>query len=209
MTKESLDPKRTCLLFFDCTNVFVNGSSLDPAGRSPDVAAAVSNWERQLALARELDMMVAYACAVNREDRADAYDRLTDIDFRGNPVPSGERLQGTGLAYGSQAVQVIDDIAPRPDDYVFWKRRWSPFFQTHFELSLRARGVETIIVNGGSIEVGLAATAYAMQTLDFDMVIVPDGCTSNRANCREAFMTVVFPLIGRVRSTNQIGRAHV
>ena len=92
---------------------------------------------------------------------------------------------------------MIDEIAPLPTDYMIWKRGWSPFFQTRFELSLRSRGVDTIILNGGSVEIGIAATVYAMQSLDFDTVIVSDGCTSERAACSDALMQQVFPIIGR------------
>jgi nicotinamidase-related amidase len=129
---------------------------------------------------------------------------MTDVDYRGNPLPPGERLLGAGLAFGSRDVQVVDDIAPMPGDYVIWKRRWSPFYQTRFELSLRTRGVDTIVLNGGSVEIGIASTLYAIQTLDFDVVVVSDGCTSDRPDCRDALMKQVFPVIGRVRTTDQV-----
>ena len=51
---DRLDPKTTCLLFFDTSNMFVNGPSLDPQARTPAATAAVANWRRQLAKAREL-----------------------------------------------------------------------------------------------------------------------------------------------------------
>ncbi|MBM2810725.1 MAG: hypothetical protein HW416_1484, partial [Chloroflexi bacterium] len=46
MANESLDPKRTCLLFFDCSKLFVNGPTLDPKGRSAAVLASLENWKR-------------------------------------------------------------------------------------------------------------------------------------------------------------------
>jgi nicotinamidase-related amidase len=71
-------------------------------------------------------------------------------------------------------------------------------------VSLRLRGIDTIVVNGGSTEIGIAATAYAAQALDFDLVVVSDGCTSGHADCQALFMTNVFPRMGRVRTTDQV-----
>lgn len=201
MPEERLDPRRTCLLFFDCSNVFLR----DPGSRSPEVHAAVANWQRQLAQARELGMMVAYANHVNRADGADSFPRLADTDYRGNRLALGERQQSANvLTVGSPQVQVVDEIAPEPTDYMIWKHRWNPFFQTHLELSMRSRGIDTVVLNGGSVEVGIAATVYAIQALDFDLVVVSDGCTSTRPACRDALMGQVFPIIARIRTTDQV-----
>ena len=56
-----------------------------------------------------------------------------------------------------------------PNKIVAAKTRWNPFYETAFESSLRLRGVDTIIVNGGSTEIGITATVYAAQSLDFDL----------------------------------------
>ena len=75
---DRLDPQRTCLLLFDTSKLFVNGPSLKPEDRLPDVVAAVKNWEQQLVLARQLRMMVAYARFAQRIDGADYFPRLVD-----------------------------------------------------------------------------------------------------------------------------------
>jgi nicotinamidase-related amidase len=204
VANDNLDPSRTCLLFFDCSKLFVNGPTLDPKGRSAAVTASVENWKRQLATARELGMMVAYANTAHRKDEADYWPRITDVDWSGKPLPEGVRLPMGRTVYGAPDVEVIDDLAPLPSDYVVFKPRWNPFFQTNLELSLRTRNVDTVIVNGGNIEIGIATTCYATQVLDFNVVVVSDACNSDRADCREILMTRIFPLIGRVRTTDQV-----
>ena len=205
MSEESLDPGRTCLLFFDCSNLFVNGPTLDKQNRSDAMSAALKNWQRQVEAARRLGMMVAYANAVSRPDRADSFERRADMDFQNNPIPRGERLPPSGfLAFGSPQVQVVDEIAPRPEDYMIWKPRWNPFFQTALELSMRRRGIESIVLNGGSTEVGIAATVYAVQALDFHLITVSDGCTSRRTAVADGLMSTVFRLLGRVRTTDEV-----
>ncbi|MEK7819625.1 MAG: isochorismatase family protein, partial [Pseudomonadota bacterium] len=54
------------------------------------------------------------------------------------------------------------------------------------ELSLRTRGVDTIILTGGSTEIGVAATAYGAHALDFDIVFVSLGVLG----CPWAFLRV-------------------
>ncbi len=205
MAGDSLDPRRTCLLFFDTSTFFVNGPTLKPEGRSPAASAAVQNWQRQLATARDLGMMVAHAQTENRPDGADYYRRWTDTDLRGNPFSQpGTRLSIGRHIMGTPDVAVIDELALREDDYVFAKPRWDPFFQTTFELALRLRGIDMIVVNGGSTEVGITATVYGAQARDFDLVVVSDGCTSRHPDCHDLLMKHIFPRIGRVRTTDQV-----
>jgi len=147
MAGEHLDPQRTCLLFFDTCNLFVNGPSLKAEGRSPSVAASVVNWQRLLAAARGLHMAVVYSAAAYRADGLDWYAHFTDTDMRLRPHPEpGMRLPIAPHFAGTPEVQIIEEIAPAPGDYVFWRQRWSTFHQTSAELSLRSRGIDTILL---------------------------------------------------------------
>ena len=197
-----LDPQHTCLLFFDTKASSVNGPSLKPEGRSPDTAAAVKNWQRQLETARRLRMMVAYALTAQRADGSNYYPRLVD-QFQ--PARPGDvRRPMSRAVLGTPEVEVIEELTPAFDDYVFYKERFDPFHQTALELSLRMRQIDTLIVNGGVIQVGIAATAYAAHRLDFDAVFVSDGCTTGDPEIRDLFMGGILPLIGRVRTTDQV-----
>jgi len=201
-TTESLDPQRTCLLFFDTKLSSVNGPSLKAEDRPPNVVAAVKNWQRQLRLARQLRMMVAYALTAQRGDQANYFPRLVD---RFQPARPGDvRRPMSRAVLGTREVSVIEELTPAYDDYIFWKERFDPFHQTTFELSLRLRQIDTIIANGGTTQTGIAATAYGAHRLDFDVVFVSDGCTSSDEDCQRVLLDVVFPRMGRVRTTDQM-----
>src|SRR5206468_1816813 len=75
---ERLNPLTTCLLFFDCSRIFVNGPSLRAEDRNPMIQAAVKNWQRQQTLARQFRMMVVYANTAQRVDQSDYFPRLID-----------------------------------------------------------------------------------------------------------------------------------
>ena len=83
------------------------------------------------------------------------------------------------------------------------KNRWSSFFQTNLELALRVRGLDTIVLAGGSTDVGIAATAYAARDMDLGIVIVRDACYSTRGDNNAFFMERVFPRMGRVMTADE------
>jgi len=205
MATERLDPQRTCLLFFDTCNYFVNGPSLKPENRSTTVAASVGNWVRLRDAARKLKIAVVYSAAAYRPDGSDWYAHITDTDMRLMPLPEqGMRLPISPHFRGTPEVAVIDELTPGPDDYVFWRQRWDTFHQTAAELSLRSRGVDTIILTGGSTEIGVAATAYGAHSRDFELIFVSDAINAQQPDGNEFFMKKVFPRMGRVRTTDEV-----
>ena len=58
------------------------------------------------------------------------------------------------------------DQAEAKGDVVVLKQRWSSFFQTNLDLQLRVRGIGTIVIAGGSTDVGIASTVFAARDLD-------------------------------------------
>jgi len=95
-------------------------------------------------------------------------------------------------------------LATAPGDVVVPKQRWSSFFQTNFELQLRSRGIDTIVIAGGSTDVGIASTVFAARDLDYGIVVVRDCCYSTRGPNHDFFMDRVFPRMGRVMNTDQV-----
>jgi len=68
---------------------------------------------------------------------------------------------------------------------------------------LRSRGIDTIILSGGAVDVGIASTAYAARDLDYNLIIVRDACSNSHDDSMAAFMDTIFPRMARVRTTNQ------
>jgi nicotinamidase-related amidase len=105
---------------------------------------------------------------------------------------------------GSWENQIIDEIAPAPEDFIIPKYRWSAFHQTYFDLALRTQKIDTIIVAGGSTDVGVASTAFSARDLDYNVVFAEDACTSHQMDNHHHLMKRIFPRMGRVRSTAEI-----
>ena len=83
------------------------------------------------------------------------------------------------------------------------KHRWSAFHGTHLELSLRSRDIDTIVLVGGSVHVGIASTAYDARDKDFQITIVPE-CCHGFPEQREFFMEKVFPRMCNVRGIDNV-----
>src|SRR5580765_5383592 len=106
---------------------------------------------------------------------------------------------------GNKSSDVLADLGPAPDDYYIVKYRWSAFHQTYLDLALRARDIDTIIISGGSTDVGVTSTMYAGRDLDYNLIVAGDACgTSHDQRAHDMLMELVFPRMARVRATAQV-----
>ena len=202
MSSDRLDAKRTALLFFDMLNGYVKDSSPDAQAR---YAPVLANAQQLLEAARRVGIVVAYAHANHRADHGTTADLLTDTDNRLRPV-ADRRSARPAITAGTWEARIPEEIAPRPEDYLIPKFRWSAFYGTYLDLALRTRDISTLIVSGGSTDVGVASTAFAARDMDYNLVIVSDACTSPEMDNHEQLMRRVFPRMARVRTTAQVLR---
>ena len=201
---DRIDPARTALLFFDMLHGYIKES--DAAARAR-YAPVVANAVRLLDAARRANILVIHATANHRADNATSATLITDTDNRLRPrAANGDYKIKPAVVAGTRAAQIIDELKPEPQDYVVPKFRWSAFHQTYLDLALRSRHIDTIVVSGGSTDVGVASTAYAARDLDYNLVIVSDACTSPEQDNHAQFMTRIFPRMARVRTTEQAVR---
>ena len=200
MSAESLDPKHTALLFFDLLNGYVKAPEPEAQAR---FAPVLANAQRLLAAARTAGMLVAYAHANHRPDHGTTAVLVTDTDNRLQPITQ-RAANRPGITAGSWEAAIPEEIAPRAEDYLIPKFRWSAFHQTYLDLALRTRSVNTLIISGGSTDVGVASTAFAARDMDYNLVIVHDACTSPEQDNHDQFMRRIFPRMARVRSTEQV-----
>lgn len=202
MAIDTLIPARTALLFFDMLNGHVKKDNPVTQARYKPIIAASSEV---LQAARAHQVMVAYAAANHRADNATSGHTIRDTDGRMNPIPIDQKPDfHPTVAGGTWAAAVIDEIAPQPEDYVIPKYRWSAFYQTYLELALRTRQIDTIIIAGGSTDVGVASTAYSARDMDFNLVFVSDASGSPETDNHDQFMRRIFPRMGRVRTAAQV-----
>lgn len=199
MVDEPLDARRTAVLFFDTLNGHLKAG---PERTVPDqFKGAVANMRRVLGAARAAGCVVVYAAGSHRTDGALERERRTDTDNRLRPSPGGRLRWKQPVIGGDWTGEVIEELAPRPEDFFVPKFRWSAFAGTYLDMALGMRDIDTIVLAGGSTDVGLAATAFAARDLDYDLVVVRDACTAHETDNHEQFMSRIFPRMARVRDT--------
>jgi len=197
-----LDKKKTGLLFFDMLNVYYHGASDETKKRMKPV---VDHAVLLMNAARKAMIPIFYAMANHRPDGESRSLAVTDTDMRLRPWPNGECNPTVhGASEGSWKQKVIEEIAPRPEDYVIPKFRWSTFHQTYFDLALRSRAIDTLIISGGAVDVGVASTVYSARDHDYNVIVVRDACSNSHEDSMAAFMNTVFPRMARVRTTDQV-----
>ena len=198
---EALTAARCCLLVFDLLEGHVRKDETTAQRFAPVIAHAAL----LLAAARQTGALVAYAHADHRADRAGSPRTLRDTDNRLRPIdPADDRSHLPLLTGGTAQTRIVAELAPADSDLMIPKHRWSAFHGTCLETALRARGVDTIVLCGGSTDVGVAATAYAARDLGYHLVVAEDACTSPEGDNHAQFMRRIFPRMARVRSSAAI-----
>jgi len=203
MNVNHLELRKTALLFFDLLNGYVPESE---AGKPRVLKPWIQNAVRLGKAGRAAGLPVFFAKGNHRPDNATTALLLTDTNNSLTPWPNGEVTKPKmHVIAGDKSSDVLADLDPRPEDYYIVKYRWSAFFQTYLDLALRTRGIDTVIISGGSTDVGVASTLYSGRDLDYNLIVASDACgTSHDQRTHDMLMQSVFPRMSRVRTTDQV-----
>ena len=79
---------------------------------------------------------------------------------------------------GSNGARIVPELAPRKDDVVIPKRRFSGFFGTDLDITLRERDVDTLRLVGDCTNICVLYTAADARNLGYAVEVVRDGVTS-------------------------------
>jgi nicotinamidase-related amidase len=78
----------------------------------------------------------------------------------------------------SHARDIVNALAPGPNDYFVLKPKHSGFHQTCLELLLREMQAKTLIIGGYSTDSCVSFTAYDAHQRDFSLLVLSDGCAA-------------------------------
>lgn len=194
---------KTAFLFFDLLNSFIHsGDEMSRAKKVPMIENAV----RLMKAGRAVGVPIFFAIASHHPSGTTASNLITDTDTSLKPWPAATvAWRKPHVLSGDWGSQVISELEPQPEDYYIPKCRYSAFYQTYLDLALRTRGIDTLIVSGGSTDVGVCATVFAARDYDYNVIIARDACaTSHDPRAHETLMDLIFPRMARVRTTAQV-----
>ena len=164
---------------------------------APRSGEAVVNVAK--ALAARFRTAAAPVVLVNVDFAADFADALQAPVERPIQPPPG------GFAPGW--MDLVEGLAA-PSDLRITKRQWGAFYGTELDLQLRRRGVTTIVLGGIATNMGVESTARAAYEHGYAVVVVEDVTTTMTEEMHRFAFDHVFPLLGRVSTSDGIELAH-
>ena len=94
-------------------------------------------------------------------------------------------------AEGTEGYRIIPELAPRDGELVVKKYRSSAFWGTNLDLLLRANGVRSVLMTGGTTEGCVESTARDAMFNDYYVVVVEDCVASDDPAQHEASMLLM------------------
>ena len=192
---ERLDRRRTALIAYDvCRRAL---TPPDPARRAA-MRPVLDAWVRMIAAARGAGVPVIYTTPVSRADAADVVMLPTDLSAETGVPPLTNGVEGTPEA------GFPDEIAPRPEDYVFLKRRPSAFYGTGIVELLRMLRRDVVIIGGGASNRGVETSVREAFNNDIACVVVRECCWSGDAAAHAYSLDKAMKMYARVRHLDQV-----
>ena len=199
----TLGPNHTGLILFDSLNGYLHPK--DPKKKKFLAERSIlPNMVKLLKGARRAGVTTFYPSGAHAADGSDTVARLTDTDMNLNPIKAKGASIAPGIHKNSKESEVAPELKPAKGDVMVPKHRWNSFFQTDLEFHLKMRDIDTIVIAGGSTDVGIASTVFAARDMDLGIVVVRDCCYSARGNNNQFFMERVFPRMGRVIDVDDV-----
>jgi len=145
-----------------------------------------------LKIVRGLDIPVIFACDSFLEN---------DFIFEGRMKPHAIR--------GTEGTKPLSELEPQASDIVLDKRRFSAFFKTDLDQTLRTLGVDTVAVGGINTHFCVLATALDAICNDFATIILEDMSAAYKREIHENFLdayrkNVLYPIFRVMRSSDLI-----
>src|SRR5512146_1286699 len=165
--RSDLASDHTGLVLFDVLNGYLHPQANPAKLTFLKERAILPNLQRLLAGARAAGLTTYYPSGAHRADGSDSVDRLTDTDMDLGAGGNAAAPIRPHFHVGSRDAEIVPELAPLSTAVVIPKQRWSSFCQTNFDLQLRVRGIDTIVIAGGSTDDGIASTVFAARDLDY------------------------------------------
>ncbi len=186
---EIVAPRHTALLIVDMQNDFLSkGGASDRAGRldTASVTPLTANNKRVIETARQSGALVIYiqnTWLPHYKSVSGAWLRFMER----SGFPSG----GMVTVDGTWGHQVVDELAPRPDDLVVKKWRSSAFVGTNMDMLLRSNKIESVVVTGVVTQGCVESTARDAAFADYYVVVLRDCVQSTSRELHEASLKVM------------------
>jgi nicotinamidase-related amidase len=105
---------------------------------------------------------------------------------------------------GSREAQILDELAPTPNELVFSKTSGSSFNGTTLDFVLRNMGIRTLIMTGVMTSGCVESSVRDAKDLGYGVVVVSDACASWTEELHQASLRAINEVFGKVASVEQL-----
>jgi nicotinamidase-related amidase len=108
------------------------------------------------------------------------------------------------LLQGTPAVDVINEVAPRPDEPVVRGQAANGFDGTALGTILRVAGVDTLVLVGIATDVAVESTARAASDLQYRTIVVADACQADSDEAHSRALDVLQKWFGETPTADEV-----
>lgn len=194
---DSLDPARTALLVVDLQTAFLDPAIAGSVAMAREIVPAVN---RMAAGLRAAGGKVVWVVSTYGPDPADRWGNLFDHLFG----PERAKSFRDGLTLGAPGHALWPELERRPEDLEAHKNRFGAFLGSRgrLEATLRAAGIDSVLVAGTITNVCCDCTAREAASLDFKTVMLSDANAGRTDREHNAALANFLDTMGDVRSVD-------
>jgi Amidases related to nicotinamidase len=216
----AIDPARSAVIVVDMENDFVaKGGMFDRAGADISGAQkAIAPTAKVMAAARQAGLKIIYLKMGYRADLSDlgapdSVNRTRHLKFGvGQKIRSPDGRESRILIRDTWDTDIVPELKPQDSDIVVYKTRFSGFYQTDLDATLKKLGIRYLIVTGVTTSICVESTVRDAMFRDYLCVLLRD-CMSEpighdlpRTN-HDASLLNVEVLLGWVSDSEQFVKA--
>ena len=173
-------PRETALIVVDMQNAYASaGGYIDIAGFDISAAPAViDRINTLLTVSRRAGVQVVFFQNGWDAGYVEAGGPGSPNWYKSNAMKTMRakpELHGKLLAKGGWDYALVDGLKPQPGDIVVAKTRYSGFFNTGFDSTLRARGIRTLVFCGIATNVCVESTLRDGFHLEYFCLLLDDA----------------------------------
>jgi ureidoacrylate peracid hydrolase len=212
----ALDPAKAALIVVDMQNDFGSkGGLFDHGGVDiTSIQNVVPATARAIAAARMAGMKVIYLKMGFRPDLSDmgsddAPNRVRHLHFGvGQPMKTPDGKEGRFLVRDTWGTAIVPELKPAPGDIEIWKTRFSGFYETELDATLKKLGVKQLVFTGCTTSICVESTVRDAMFRDYQCVLLRDcmaepiGNDLPRSN-HEASLLSIEVLFGWTASSDE------
>lgn len=101
-------------------------------------------------------------------------------------------------------VEIIDELAPGPEERTFYNWPFNVFEGTGLQEYLTDLGVETVVLAGVATGMSVGTAAWALAERFYNLVVPADASTDGNSQVHQAVVGAILPAIGLVTTTQDV-----